>query len=72
MGRRSNPFSVRRNVQPVDEVEIRFTDREVAQILWVLSDAADLADSAHALSTLAMIEDTPRMVRDKFERRGPE
>jgi hypothetical protein len=33
----------------VDEIEIRFTEREVAQILWVLSEAADLAASADTL-----------------------
>ena len=56
----------------MDEIDIIFTEREVAQILWVLSEAADLANSAHALSNLAMIEDTLRMVRDKFDRRAPE
>ena len=56
----------------VDDIEIRFTEREVAQILWVLSEAADLAIEAHALSDLALIEDTLRMVRYKFNRRRPE
>jgi len=55
----------------VDEIEIRFTEQEVAQILWVLSEASDLAGAADALSSLAMIEDTLRMVRDRFDRRGP-
>lgn len=56
----------------VDDSEIRFTEREVAQILWVLSEPADLAHEAHALSDVALIEDTLRMVRDRFERRRPE
>ena len=56
----------------MDDIEIRFTEREVAQILWVLSEAADLANDAHALSNLAMIEETLRMVRDRFDRRRPE
>jgi hypothetical protein len=56
----------------VDEIQIRFTEREVAQILWVLSEAADLAAAADALSNVALIEDTLRMVRDRFDRRGPE
>jgi hypothetical protein len=55
----------------VDEIEIRFTEREVAQILWVLSEAADLAASADALANLALIEDTLRMVRDRFDHRQP-
>ena len=56
----------------VDEIEIRFTEREVAQILWVLSEAADLAHEAHALSDMALIEETLRMVRDRFDGRRPE
>jgi hypothetical protein len=56
----------------VDEIEIRFTEQEVAQILWVLSEAADLAGAADALSNLAMIEGTLRMVRERFDRRRPE
>lgn len=56
----------------VDDIEIRFTEREVAQILWVLSEAADRAHEAHALSDVALIEDTLRMVRDRFDRRRPE
>ncbi len=55
----------------MDEIEIRFTEQEVARILWVLSDAADLAGAADALSSLAMIEETLKMVRDRFNRRGP-
>ncbi|MEA2901609.1 MAG: hypothetical protein QOH36_1496 [Actinomycetota bacterium] len=54
------------------EIEIRFTEREVAQILWVLNDAAALADSVDALSILALLEETMRMVRDRFDRRQPE
>jgi hypothetical protein len=56
----------------VDDIEIRFTEREVAQILWVLSEAADLASEAHALSNLALVEETLRMVRERFDRRRPE
>ena len=56
----------------MDEIEIRFTEREVAQILWVLSEAADLASEANALSSLALIEETLRMVRERFDRRRPE
>jgi len=56
----------------VDELEIRFTAQEVAQILWVLSEASDLANAADALSSLAMIEGTLRMVRERFDRRRPE
>lgn len=56
----------------VDEIEIRFTETEVAQILWVLNEAADHAAESEALSSLALIEETLRMVRDRFERRRPE
>lgn len=56
----------------MDDIEIRFTEREVAQILWVLSEAADRAHGAHALSDVALIEGTLRMVRDRFDRRRPE
>jgi hypothetical protein len=31
------------------EIEIRFTEQEVAQILWVLSEASDLAGATDAL-----------------------
>lgn len=53
------------------EIEIRFTEQEVAQILWVLSEATELADAADAWSSLAMIEGTLRMVRERFDQRGP-
>jgi len=56
----------------VVEIEIRFTEREVAQILWVLTESADLAGAADALSTLALIEEAYRLVRDRFDRRQPE
>jgi hypothetical protein len=62
----------RRNVAGVDEIEIRFTEQEVAKILWILSEASDLAAAADALSSLAMIEETLRMVRERFDRRRPE
>lgn len=48
------------------EIEIRFTEQEVAQILWVLSEASELADAADAWSSLAMIEGTLRMVRERL------
>ncbi|MDQ6909404.1 MAG: hypothetical protein M3Z84_01260 [Actinomycetota bacterium] len=56
----------------MDEIEIRFTEREVAQILWVLSEASDLATASDALSNLAVIEETLRMVRDRFDNRRPD
>jgi len=56
----------------VEEIEIRFTETEVAQILWVLSEAAEQAASADALASLALLEETLRMVRDRFDRRRPE
>ncbi|MFN8050587.1 MAG: hypothetical protein U0Q22_04060 [Acidimicrobiales bacterium] len=52
-------------------VEITFSEEEVAQILWVLTDATELAEGTDALSTLALVEDTLRMVRDRFDRRRP-
>jgi hypothetical protein len=55
----------------VDDIEIRFTEREVAQILWVLSEAADLASEAHALSDLALVEDAADGP-ERFDRRRPE
>ncbi len=54
------------------EIEIRFTEQEVAQILWVLSEASDLAGATDALSSLALFEQTLRMVRERFDRRSPE
>ena len=56
----------------VEEIEIRFTETEVAQILWVLSEAAEQAASADALASLALLEETLRMVRDRCDRRRPE
>ena len=53
------------------DIEIRFTEREVAQILWVLSDAAEVAAATDALSSLALFEETLRMVRDRYDRRQP-
>jgi hypothetical protein len=63
---------LRPTVGTVDEIQIWFTETEVAQILWVLSEATELADTANTLSTLALIEETLRMVRDRFDRRQPE
>lgn len=54
------------------EIDIRFSEREVAQILWALTEASDLATTAGALSTLAFIEETYRLVRDRFDRRQPD
>ena len=54
------------------DIEIRFTEREVAQILWALTESADFAAAADALSHLALVEDTYRMVRERFDRRQPE
>ncbi len=56
----------------VAEIEIRFTEQEVAQILWMLSEASDLAGATDALSSLALIEQTLRMVRERFDRRSLE
>ncbi|HEX7277381.1 MAG TPA: hypothetical protein VF244_08415 [Acidimicrobiales bacterium] len=54
------------------EIEIRFTEREVAQVLTALDLSAELALAADALSTLAFIEDTFHMIRDRFDRRRPD
>ncbi|MCA1705065.1 MAG: hypothetical protein LC808_18110 [Actinobacteria bacterium] len=54
------------------DIEIRFTEQEVARILRVLSEASELAGAADTLSSLAMIEGTLRMMRDRFDRRGPD
>jgi len=56
----------------VVESEIRFSEREVAQILWTLSESVDPVTAADALSTLALIEETCRMVRERFDRRRPD
>lgn len=55
----------------MSDIDIVFTESEVAQILWVLVEAADLAESQDVFSSLALIEDTLQMVRDRFDRRGP-
>lgn len=55
----------------MDEIEVRFTEQEVAKILWVLTEASELAAASDALSSLALTEDTLRMVRDRFDRRDP-
>ena len=49
---------------------LRFSESEVAEILWVLTEAADHAASTNALSALVMIEQTLRMVRERFDQRG--
>jgi hypothetical protein len=56
----------------VAQIEIRFTEQEVAQILWVLSEASELAGDADALSSVALIEATLRMVRERFDPRRPD
>ncbi len=53
------------------EIEIVFTESEIARILWVLSEATELAEGVDALSTLALIEETLRMVLDRYDRRRP-
>ncbi len=55
----------------MDDIEIRFTEQEVAKILWVLNEASELAAASDALSSLALIEEALRMVRDRFDRRDP-
>ena len=53
------------------EIEIVFTESEVALVLWVLAEAADLAEQQDVLASLALIEEALQMVRDRFDRRGP-
>ena len=53
------------------EIEIVFTESEVALVLWVLAEAADLAEQHDVLASLALIEEARQMVRDRFDRRGP-
>lgn len=51
------------------EIEIRFTEQEVAQILWVPSEASERRmPLTHG--PVAMIEGTLRMVRERFDQRG--
>ena len=54
------------------DIEIRFTEQEVALILWSLDESAALAESTDALSTLALLEETFRMVLERFDRRQPD
>jgi len=55
----------------VSEEDICFSEGEVAQVLWVLTDAAEHAAEVRALSTLVLMEETLQMVRARFdERRG--
>ena len=53
----------------MSEAEIRFTETEVAQILWALTDATEHAASINALSAQIMLEETLRMVRARFDER---
>ena len=65
-------MSVRRRSLPdVAGVEITFTESEVAEIIWVLLDSADLAERNDALASLAMLEDALRLVRHRFDQRRP-
>lgn len=52
-------------------IEVRFFEDEVAQILWVLTEASELAERLDALSSLVLIEETLVMVRHRFDRRMP-
>jgi hypothetical protein len=54
------------------EDPVWFTESEVADVLWVLTEATELAADASALSTLAHLEDVLRLVRDRFDPRRPE
>ena len=53
-------------------VEVCFTENETAGILWVLRAAADLADQADLLSSLALFEQTYDVVRGRYDDRGRE
>lgn len=50
---------------------IAFSEVEVARILWVLTEATELAEQVDALSTLAHIEEILKLVRDRFDRHRP-
>ena len=47
---------------------IAFSEVEVARILWVLTEATELAEQVDALSTLAHVEEILKLVRDRFVR----
>ncbi len=50
---------------------IAFSEVEVARILWVLTEATELAEQVDALSTLAHVEEILKLVRDRFDRHRP-
>ncbi len=52
--------------------ELRFTEDEVAGILWALFEAADLAEQMDALSAMALIEEWYGLLRRRFDERGEE
>jgi hypothetical protein len=56
----------------VPEDGLRFSETEVAQILWALYDSAELAGQFDALPTRAMVEDVFLMVLSRFQERGGE
>jgi hypothetical protein len=55
----------------VDEIEIRFTESEIADVLWVLYEAVELADQIDALASRAQFERVYRLVRQRFDERQP-
>ena len=67
----SSSLSTPARATDVSEEDICFSEGEVAQVLWVLTDAAEHAAEVRALSTLVLMEETLQMVRARFdERRG--
>ena len=60
----------RARVPTVTADDITFSEAEVAQILWVLTEAAEHAANTSAFSALVLLEETLRMVRGRFDDRG--
>ena len=54
------------------EGQLRFSEDEVAQILWALAESLEMADQLDALSTLVLVRETFAMVRRRFDQRGEE
>ncbi len=54
------------------DIEVCFSEDEVAQVLWVLHEVSELVESIDALSTLALVEATYLMVRSRYDTRGQE
>lgn len=52
------------------EVRICFNEDEVAQILWSLAEAIEMAERLDALSTSVQIEESFAVARRRFDRRG--